>query len=72
MAVEQLQDPGGLAERGDPLVEAGDVDGVDDPDASVQADRVAGALHHLAGVGEPGDAEVVLLEGGLGHGCLSW
>ena len=33
VAVEELQDPGGLAERGDPLVEAGDVDRVDDPDA---------------------------------------
>ena len=30
---------------------------------------MTGALHHLAGVGEPGEAEVVLLEGGLGHDC---
>ena len=67
MAIEELQHPGGLPDRGDPLVEAGDVDRVDDPDLRVEADDVAGALHHLAVVGKPGEPELVLLEERLAH-----
>ena len=45
--VEQLDDPGGLAELPDAVVELGPVDDVEEPDAAVDLERVRGARHPL-------------------------
>jgi hypothetical protein len=62
VAVEELQDPGRLTDARDALVEPVDIDRIDDPDAIAEAERMAGALHHLIRVRQPGDPEVVVLE----------
>ena len=67
MAIEELQHAGRVPDREDPRVEPGDVGRVDDPDLAVEAHRMAGALHRLGGVDEPGEAELVLLEERLPH-----
>ncbi len=45
--VEQLDDPGGLPELPDAVVELGPVDDVEEPDAAVDLERVRGASHPL-------------------------
>ena len=67
VAVEELDDGTGLADGGEALVGTLSLDRVDDSDAVADAQGVAGALHHLVGIRKPGEPEVVILEGGLGH-----
>ena len=59
VAVEQLQDACRLAERADALLELRRVDGVDQPDAAVHAERVRGALEGL--VDRPAEAVLPLV-----------
>ena len=61
MAVEELDDPRGLAELERPVDRLGDVDGVDEPHAPAVDQRVRGALHRL--VDHPRQAGVVLVVG---------
>ena len=61
VAVEQLQDACGLAERADALLELRRVDRVDQPDAAADAQRVRGAREGL--VDRPAEAVLLLVNG---------
>ena len=61
VAVEQLEDACGLAERGAPVDDVADLDRVDEPDLAADGERVRGALHAL--VDDPADAQRRLVDG---------
>jgi hypothetical protein len=60
--VEELDDPGRLAEPADPLVDPVAVERVDDPDASGRGDRMRGALAQLLLNRRPPDAPLELVD----------
>jgi len=61
VAVEELDDPGRLAERAHPILDAVSVHRVDEPHASLEAERVGRALHERGLGGDPAEAEVRLV-----------
>ena len=65
VAVEQEHDAGDLAQVGQPVVQAGGVDGVDEPDRVAVDEGVARALHRLRRVRQPRQAAVPLDEPGV-------
>ena len=61
VAVEQLDDAGGLAELTHAIVEPVDVEDVEEPDPAVAGDSVRGALEVLRLVGLPAEAALELV-----------
>ena len=61
MAVEQLDDAGGLAERADSVLHPVPLDRIDEPDLAVEDERVRAALHE-GGLGrDPADPPLLLV-----------
>ncbi len=54
MAIQQLDDPGRTAGGADPLFDAFAVEGIDQPDAAVDDERMRAAVHEL--VDDPAEA----------------
>ena len=61
VAVEQLDDARGLAERADPLLHPVPVDRVDQPDLAVEHERVRAALQDRRLGRDPADAPLLLV-----------
>jgi hypothetical protein len=59
MTIQQLDDPGRTAGGADPLFDAFAVDGIDQPDAAVDDERMRAAVHEL--LDDPAEAGVELV-----------